>query len=149
MKKNNPNLVSMFLTASLATLLALHAATPLLATPKGGRHLEKTEPRAEFVVEKDHRVSVHFYDKSMQPVPAASQEITVIAEAKSGKTTLKLERQGSSFISREKLPPGDGYNVVVQFRPNAGEKPRNYRFKLDLSTCGGCNRAEYGCTCGH
>ena len=43
----------------------------------------------------------------------------------------------------------DGYNLVVQFKQTADAKPQNFRFKLDLHTCGGCKRAEYACTCGH
>jgi hypothetical protein len=30
------------------------------ATPKGGRLLDKTEPHAEFVVEKDRSVTINF-----------------------------------------------------------------------------------------
>jgi hypothetical protein len=37
----------------------------------------------------------------------------------------------------------------VQFKQSATAKPQNFRFKLDLSTCGECQRLEYACTCGH
>ena len=53
------------------------------------------------------------------------------------------ERSGGHF------PEGDGYMVIVQFRQSAEAKPMNLRFKLDLSLCAECKRAEYGCTCGH
>ena len=52
-------------------------------------------------------------------------------------------------MSKTKLPEGDGYNVVVQFKQTAEAKPQNFRFKLDLATCGECKRAEYACSCGH
>jgi hypothetical protein len=39
------------------------------ATPKGGRLLDKTEPHAEFVVEKDRSVTINFYNHDMKPVP--------------------------------------------------------------------------------
>jgi len=119
------------------------------ATPKGGRLLEKTEPHAEFVLEKDHSATIHFYNHDMKPVAATDQVVNVIAEGKDGKQTIPFEKKGDSLVSKSKLPEGDGYNVVVQFQPNANAKPQNYRFKLDLHTCGGCKRAEYGCTCGH
>ncbi len=120
-----------------------------LATPKGGRLLEKTEPPAEFVIEKDRSVTINFYDAAMKPVPAAEQTVTVIADAKSGKTTLTFEKKGDALVSKTKLPAGEGYNLVVQFKQTAAAKPQNFRFTLDLGTCGECKRAEYGCVCGH
>jgi hypothetical protein len=51
------------------------------------------------------------------------------------------------LVSKTKLPEGDGYNLVVQFRPSADAKPQNLRFKLDTHICGGCKRAEYACNC--
>jgi glucan biosynthesis protein len=119
------------------------------ATPKGGRLLDKTEPHAEFVVEKDRTVTINFYNDEMKPVAATTQTVTVIAEAKSGKATLQFEKKGDSLASKTKLPEGDGYNVVVQFRQTADAKPVNLRFKLDMHICGGCKRAEYGCICDH
>jgi hypothetical protein len=120
-----------------------------LATPKGGRVLGKTKPYAEVVIEKDRRVTIHFYSDDLKPVPATTQTATLIANAKSGKTTLEFEKRGDSLVSKSKLPDGDGYNLIVQFRQNAEAKPQNFRFKLDLSTCTGCKRHEYGCVCDH
>ena len=118
-------------------------------TPKGGRLLDKTEPLAEFVVEKDRSVAINFYNEEMKPVAATTQAVTVIADAKSGKETLQFEKKGDSLVSKSKLPEGEGYNVVVQFKQTAEAKPVNLRFKLDMHTCGECKRAEYACTCGH
>jgi hypothetical protein len=133
-----------------AGLLTPHAAEKKIpAGPKGGRLLEKTEPRAEFYVEKDHSVTVTFYDATLKPVPVGSQTLTVIADAKSGKSTLQFEKKGDLLTSKTKLPEGDGYNVVVQFKQTAEAKPLNLRFKLDMHTCGECKRAEYACTCDH
>ena len=118
-------------------------------TPKGGRLLEKTEPHAEFVVEKDRSVTINFYDEKMKPVPATAQSLTVTADAKDGKVKLEFEKKGDALVSKTKLPEGDGYNVVVQFKQTAEAKPQNFRFKLDLGTCGECKRGEYACICGH
>ena len=118
-------------------------------TPKGGRLLEKTEPHAEFVVEKDRSVTINFYNEEMKPVPVASQTVTVQADAKSGKAKLDFEKKGNALVSKAKLPEGDNYNVVVQFKQTPEAKPQNYRFKLDMKTCGECKRAEYACTCDH
>ena len=131
-----------------AGLLTLHAADKKhLGGPKGGRLLEKTEPRAEFYVEKDHTVSITFYDSALKPVPATAQTVTVIADAKDGKARMEFERKGDALVSKTKLPEGDGYNVVVQFKQTAEAEPQNFRFKLETHICGGCKRAEYACTC--
>jgi len=143
---------------TLAVALCAGLALPVLAaekdhkhkaTPKGGRLLDKTEPHAEFVVEKDRSVTINFYNHDMKPVAATTQDVTVIADAKTGKATLQFERKGDVLVSKTKLPDGEGYNVVVQFKQTADAKPLNLRFKLDLHTCGECKRAEYACTCDH
>ena len=133
-----------------AGILTLHAADKKhLGGPKGGRLLEKTEPKAEFFLEKDHTVTITFYDTALKPVAADGQVVTVIADAKNGKTTIEFEKKGDVLVSKTKLPEGDGYNLVVQFKPTADAKPQNFRFKLDTHTCGECKRAEYACICGH
>lgn len=119
------------------------------APPKGGRLLEKTEPHAEFVVEKDRTVTINFYNHDMKPVAVTTQSVTVQADAKDGKAKLEFEKKGDSLVSKTKLPDGDGYNIVVQFKQTADGKPQNLRFKLDMNTCGECKRAEYACSCGH
>lgn len=142
---------------TLATLLCASLALPAVAedkhdhkaTPKGGRLLDKTEPHAEFVVEKDRSVTINFYNHDMKAVAVTTQNVTVIADAKSGKATLEFEKKGDALVSKTKLPEGDGYNIVVQFKQTADGKPQNIRFKLDMSTCGECKRAEYACSCGH
>jgi hypothetical protein len=144
---------------TLAAALCLGFALPLLAqekhdhahkaTPKGGRLLDKTEPHAEFVVEKDRTVTINFYNHDMKPVAATTQSVTVIADAKGGKATLEFEKKGDSLVSKSKLPEGEGYNLIVQFKQTADAKPMNIRFKLLMHTCAECKRVEYGCICGH
>jgi hypothetical protein len=130
--------------------LALNAADKKhLGGPKGGRLLEMTEPRAEFYVEKDRTVTITFYDLALKPVAATAQAVTVIADAKDGKAKVEFEKKSDVLVSKTKLPDGDGYNVVVQFKQAAAAKPQNFRFKLETHTCGGCKRAEYACTCDH
>lgn len=147
-----PQLLLLLMALALATFQpATHAAEKHahLATPKGGRLLEKTDPIAEFVVEKDRTVRLHFYNRQLQPVAVTTQTATVIADTKTGKSTLQLQKQGDSLASTAKLPDGEGYTVVVQFRQTPDAKPLNLRFKLDLHICAECKRAEYGCTCDH
>ena len=142
---------------TLAVALCASLALPAIAqdkhehkaTPKGGRLLEKTEPHAEFVVEKDRTVTINFYNHDMKPVAVTTQSVTVQADAKDGKAKLEFEKKGDSLASKTKLPEGDGYNVVVQFKQSADAKPQNLRFKLDINICGERKRAEYACSCGH
>lgn len=143
------NLILLTGAMCVGLLTANAADTKQPAGPKGGRLLEKTDPQAEFHVEKDRAITITFYDQALKPVPAAAQSVSVIAEAKEGKTKLEFEKQGDVLVSKSKLPAGDGYNLVVQLKSNADAKLQNYRFKLDLANCGGCNRAEYACICGH
>jgi hypothetical protein len=131
-----------------AGILALNAADKKhLAGPKGGRLLEKTEPKAEFFLEKDHTVTIAFYDAALKPVAATGQVVTVIADAKDGKAMVEFEKKGDILVSKRKLPEGDGYSLVVQFKQTADAKPQNFRFKLETHTCRGCQRAEYACIC--
>lgn len=147
------NLRILTLAVALCAALALPAFAAdkheHKATPKGGRLLEKTEPHAEFVIEKDRSVTINFYNHDMKPVAVTTQAVTVQTDAKDGKAKLEFEKKGDSLVSKTKLPEGDGYNIIVQFKQTADAKPLNLRFKLDLATCGECKRAEYACSCEH
>ena len=145
------NIHILALAVALCTgLFPLNAADKKTeAGPRGGRLLEKTAPRAEFLVEKDRTVSITFYDDKLQPLPAGNQIIIVIAEAKTGKAKLELARKDGRLVSQTPLPEGEGYTVVVMLKASEDSKSQNIRFKLDLRDCGGCKRAEYACTCGH
>jgi hypothetical protein len=130
------------------TALTLNAADKKrIGGPKGGRLLEDTTPKAEFFVEKDHTVTIVFYDSALKPIAATEQNVTVIADANGTKSKLEFEKKGDVLVSKTKLPAGGDYNVVVQLKQKADAKPQNFRFKLDLATCGGCKRPEYACIC--
>lgn len=131
-----------------AGLFTATAAEKTKATPGGGRLLDKTSPHAEVVIAADRTVTINFYDADMKPVAATTQSVTLIANAKE-KVTIEFEKKGDVLMSKSPLPEGKDYNVVVQFKQTAGDKPQNFRFKYDLHLCSGCKRAEYGCTCGH
>jgi len=130
-----------------AGLLSAAAADKVEAGPKGGRMLEKTNPKAEFFVEKDRTISVNFYDAAGKVVTPTDQSVTVIADGKDGKEKIEFEKRGDALVSKTKLTEGDANNVVVQVRQTADAKPQNFRFKADLNNCGGCKRAEYACAC--
>ena len=131
--------------ALLATAVAF-AAKPIPG-PKGGRILTTEAPHAEFFVEKDRTVAVTFYDKDLKPVAPGEQVVNVIAEAKTGKVKLDFEKTTTGFVSKQKLPEGDDFTVVVQIRDTAGAKPKNHRVLFHDEICAECKRAEYACAC--
>ena len=148
MKINTP-----VLTLAVALCISLLPASgaenkKIAAGPKGGRLLENTGPRAEFFVEKDHSVTITFYDPSLKAVPVTDQVVSVVADAKGGKTTLEFEKKDDVLVSKGKLPEGDGYNLVVQLKQSADAKPQNFRIKFDQKICNECKRPEYACICG-
>ena len=140
--------VSLLLAGVLCTgFLAATAADKVEAGPKGGRLLEKTNPNAEFFIEKDRTIAINFYDAAGKAVTPTDQNVTVIADSKDGKQKIEFEKKGDSLVSKTKLADGDANNIVVQLKQTADAKPQNFRFKADLSNCGGCKRAEYACAC--
>jgi uncharacterized membrane protein len=137
------------LTATLLlafTGSALAEAT-IKAGPRKGRLLEVEKEKAEFFVEKDRTISIAFYDADMKALTAAEQTVTATAEAPTGKVKLEFEKKGGLLVSKVPLPAGEHYTVVVQVKPSGAAKPKNFRIKLDLSTCAGCSNPEYACTC--
>jgi hypothetical protein len=145
--KTSRTLASALAIVCIAALTLNAADKKRLGGPKGGRIMEGTEPKAEFYLEKDHTVTIAFYDSALKPIAATGQNVTVIVDASGSKTKLEFEKKGDVLVSKTKLPTGGDYNVVVQLKQTADAKPQNFRFKLDLATCGGCKRLEYACIC--
>lgn len=137
------------LSAFLLTAALSFAAEKIVAGPKGGRLLETPGQKTEFFVNKDRKVEINFYDTALKPVAPGAQVVAVTAEPKSGRATLDLEKTATGFVSKTKLPDGDPYRVVVQYRAKADDRPQNFRVDLNMEKCGECKNAEYACTCGH
>jgi hypothetical protein len=137
------NIRSLLLIAfALAASAVAFAAQPL-AGPKGGRILTTEAPHVEFFVEKDHTVTVTFYDQALKPIAPGSRVVTGVA----GKVGLEFSPKGGALVSNMPLPLGDGYLVVLQVRETASARPKVYRLQFDEKICAGCKRAEYACTC--
>jgi len=137
------------LTAALLVAVtgsALADAT-VKAGPRKGRVLEMESQNAEFLVEKDRSISISFYDSAMKAKPAADQIVTATAEAPSGKVRLEFEKKGDLLVSKSPLPAGEHYTIVVQVKPSADAKPKNFRIPCDLTICKACGNAEYACIC--
>lgn len=139
----------------LLTILALIALAPIAAEaeikagPRKGLVLEITGKKAEFFVDKDRKISIAFYDAEMKEVAPGTEVITAVAEAPSGKTSMEFEKQGNKLVSKTALPAGDNYQIVLQVKPYADAKPKNFRVKYSSHICGECHNPEYACICGH
>jgi hypothetical protein len=137
------------LLAPACFLQNLDAADKPAAGPKGGRLLAGGPSPAEFCVNADRRGEITFYDANLKPVAPGEQSVEAIAEAKTGRTVLQFERKDDALVSKSPLPKGHGFLVVVRITPKPGDKTRNFRIPFHEGTCGGCNLAEYACTCDH
>ena len=132
--------------ALLASAVALFAKPS--PGPKGGRILTTEAPHVEFFVEKDRTVVVSFYDKALKAVPVSGQVVTATAEAKTGKVKLDFAAKDGALVSKNTLPEGDDYTVVVQIRDSVAAKSKNYRVLFHDEVCAECKHAEYACICG-
>ena len=130
----------------LALAVSAVFAKPI-AGPKGGKILTTEAPHAEFFVEQDRTVTVTFYDKTLKPVALSGQTVAATAEAKSGKVKLEFAEKSGALVSKQKLPDGDDYTIVVQVRDTATAKPKNYRVLFHDEICKECKLAEYACVC--
>lgn len=137
---------------NILIVLALSVAPALAdakvkAGPRKGRILELDGQNAEFFVEKDRTISIAFYDTAGKQQAAAAQVFAATAEAPGAKTKLEFEKKGELLVSKAPLPPGEGYQVVVQAKTGPDAKPKNFRIKLETHICKKCNNPEYACTC--
>jgi hypothetical protein len=134
------NLIALIMTLAITGF----GAEKIQSGPKGGRILGKTEPKAEFFLEKDRTATITFYDAKSKPVEVKDQSVAITV----GKQKIEFEKKKDQvLVSKSKLPEGDALPIVVQLKQSGEAKPQNFRFKLDTSICGGCKLAEYACTC--
>jgi len=135
------------IVSSLALACGVQAAENKIAGPKGGKLLANDPPRAEFIVEKDHTVSITFYGADMKPVPPTDQSAVVYADAREGRAKLEFEKKGDALVSKTPLPAGDGYNVMVQLKSKPDAKSQNFKISYHSEQCEQCKLAEYACIC--
>lgn len=142
MKKLFFSLALLFIAAA-----PVFAEANVKAGPRKGLILELPGKNAEFFVEKDRTVSIAFYDAAGKAIAPSTEVVTATAEAPSGKAKLEFEKKGNLLVSKVPLPAGEGYQIVVQAKPSADAKSKNFRIKLELYTCKECGNPEYACTC--
>ncbi len=139
----------LLIALAASTAFPASAADQMEAGPRGGRLVGLEGRKAEFFVEPDRTVTVSFYDEASQPVVPEGQVVTASVEAPSGKSRLAFEPRGELLASTIPLPEGEGYTIVLQIRPSADAKPRNFRITYLAHECAECKRPEYACTCNH
>ncbi len=139
-----------FLALVASSLQCLAADKKATAGPKGGKLLESIGAHAEFVIGKDNRVAIIFYDENLKSVPVSGQIVSVYAEPKTGKISLTMEKKDGALVSKEPLPkPGffDEYQITVQIKAAEESKTESFKVRFDLDVCGKCKLQEYACIC--
>lgn len=139
-------LLNILIIATLATTSAF-ADAKVKAGPRKGLLLEFEGKHVEFFVEQDRTISIAIYDAALKAQPATTEVITATAEAPSGKTKIEFAKKADLLVSTTPLPAGEGYQVVLQVKPTAEAKTKNFRIKLQLHTCDKCGNPEYACIC--
>ena len=125
-------------------------AAKKVAGPNGGRILKEVEPHAELFVTAERKVKLTFLDDAGKAAPApAGATATAITGDRSAPTTLEFELVEGALVSKTALPEGQNLPAIVTIRAGAEAKPVRARLQINLSVCGGCQLAEYACTCGH
>ncbi len=144
--KRYPQLIALIVILTCGTVLA--SPEKKQAGPQGGLLL-KTEPRAEFFVNDERKVEITFLNAEQEVIPPGERNVRVTASTPTGRKVLEFDSQENVFISREPLPEGEGYTVVIQIWQTSGSRPENFRIVYHDYTCGGCDLVEYACTCDH
>ena len=142
--------ISIFFTCLCATICSHAASKNPIAGPNGGKLLENSVARAEFLIAKDNHVIVSFYDENLKPVPVAEQVVSIIAAPKAGKMVLHLEKKNGALISHEPLPKSaffDEYQITVEVKLTAESKAEMFKLRFDLDVCQKCKLKEYACIC--
>jgi hypothetical protein len=144
--------LSLLLLAGLAVTNAADGGKPdptRKAGPNGGRVIQKAEPRAEFLVNKDSKIEIRFVDADNKVVAPGTQVVTVTLGDRSAPTKLVFSKDGDKLISDKAIPSGSDLPTVVQIKANADAKAVNEKFNLNLDKCPTCKHQEYACICGH
>ncbi len=139
----------------ILSIITLLIASPLFAHekteggPNGGRLITEVVPHAEFLVTPERKVQITFVGDDGKPVAPAGQSVKVTTGERAAPVTLNFVKTESGLLSDGVLPTGNGYPTVVVIKPTVDAKPVIERFNLNTSVCGGCDRPEYACICGH
>lgn len=120
-----------------------------IKAPNGGRIIDSVTPHAEFLVTPEKMVEVRFLDEAGKVIAPANQIVTVVMGDRSAPTKLAFTKDGDKLVSDKQVAEGKSLPVVLQIRPNEGEKAVTTKFSLNMANCSECSHLEYACTCDH
>jgi len=125
-----------------------HDHEGIVAGPNGGRVFTGVEPHLELFVTEDRRVRISQVTEELKVEAIGDQTVSAIAGDRSSPTELSFQRNGDVLLSKETLPEGSDFPIVVNIAQADGAKHRE-KFNLDLADCPTCDYLEYACTCDH
>lgn len=119
------------------------------AGPTGGRMITSVQPHVEFLITKEKKVEIRFFDEANKVVAPGTQEISVTLGDRSKPTKLTFTKDGDKLVSDKVIPVGNDYPTVVQIKADSKAKAVNEKFNLNLDSCPTCQHQEYNCICDH
>jgi len=139
---------SAFLAAALIATAAEDKHDHGKSGPTGGRLITAVEPHAEFLVTKENKVEIRFFDEENKAVAPGDQSVSVIMGDRSAPTKIAFAKEGDKLVSDKAIPSGDDLPTVVQIK-GADGKTVTEKFNLNLKDCPDCKHKEYACSCEH
>jgi hypothetical protein len=126
-----------------------HDHDKAVAGPNGGRVMMGVEPHLEFFVTEDRKVRITAVDDDAKPIALAGQSVSAIAGDRTAPTRLSFAKDSSGLLSKEVLPEGKNFPIVVTIKTGPDAAPVREKFNVDFSDCPTCDFKEYACICGH
>ncbi|MFT4901735.1 MAG: hypothetical protein ACI81V_001010 [Lentimonas sp.] len=120
-----------------------------LTAPNGGRLVQTVEPHLEFLLLPDRFVQISFVNDAGELVAAAEQSIRLVGGDRSHAIRVGFERVGTVLRSTQAMPDLADMPIILQIKTDPSAGTVLEKFYLNTFTCGGCDLAEYACTCGH
>jgi hypothetical protein len=108
--------------------------------PGGGRviYLDSTTiPNVEFAVNRENRAQVTLLDKARKPITPTEQDLTVTAGPRASAKKLTVQKKGNSFVSKEPVPEGAPYTVIIQIKERPDAKSLTARVNFDPKPAAG------------
>ena len=112
--------------------------------------MENVEPHLEFLVNEDRTVQIAALSEDLKKtVPLAEQTVSIIGGDRANPTKLELEKKGDVLVSKNTLPDGNDFPVVIQIKTTPDAANSVVKFNLNLEDCPTCDNKEYACECAH
>ena len=129
-----------------------HADEEQLATPNGGKLIEKDDVHLELLVTDERKIQFTILNEKHEAIqPEESYTFIMMTGDRANPTTLAFTKnEQGAYLSTEALPEGNGLPAVVRYKKSADERLTTLaKLNLNLSDCPACNKKEYACSCIH